>query len=110
MSHQPPPSVEDTPPAEPAWFSNECWVALAAGLFMGAVVLGISNFHEGSSLGLGLALVYVLSAAASTVLFLLCLPGSAELVGRARSARVHAWLVAQGLGVLASLQLLPALS
>jgi hypothetical protein len=82
--------------------SREGLIALAAGLFMGEVVAGIALHHAGSLLGLVLALTYVVSASASTVMFLLSWPG--RPAGQARSPSVYAWLGLQGVGALVSLQ------
>ena len=81
-------------------------IAFLNGLFIGLVVLGISAQHAGSVVGLGLALVYALSASASMVLFLL----SRQRLGRQGAvASAHAWVGWQCLGVLLTVYLWPLL-
>ena len=100
MNDQPRPDL----PAKtaPALLSKESLVALAAGLLMGQVVSGIAVHHDGSLLGLTLALVYVLAGSASLMMFLLSWPG--RPVARKSPGVLHAWLLVQGVGVLVSLQ------
>ncbi|MES2889412.1 MAG: hypothetical protein V4739_15570 [Pseudomonadota bacterium] len=83
--------------------SKESTVSLAGGVFMGLVVLGISTTHGGSLLGLTLAVVYVLAAAASLVLFML----SWSRPKAAARPSVHAWVGWQALGALMTLHMLP---
>ena len=81
--------------------SKQALVALVSGLMMGQVVAAISIHREGTLLGLVLAVVFVVSGAASLMLALLNWSG----LGRgARQAAVHGWLAALGGGLLLSLQ------
>lgn len=72
------------------------------GLLMGQVVMGLSAQHQGSLVGLGFALVFLLSGSASLVLWLL------ERHRRERvqqAPRVHRWLLMLSAGLLASIYL-----
>lgn len=70
------------------------------GLLLGRAVLAIAARHGGSTLGLVLALVFVLSSGASTTLVLA--HRHAERRPRTEPAPLRAWLLAQGAGLLAA--------
>lgn len=86
----------------PSPVSQPLWTSAFVGLLMGQVVMGLSVQHQGSLVGLGFALVFLLSGSASLVLWLL------ERHRRERSPRaptVHRWLLMLSMGLLASIYL-----
>ncbi|MEY4562256.1 MAG: hypothetical protein RLZZ618_1533 [Pseudomonadota bacterium] len=93
-------SPSPTPAATPL-VSKEAFIALMTGLVMGQLVSAIAIHHDGSMLGLVLALVFVLSGSASLML-LMCSWPSRD--GVARQGAVYGWLAALGGGLLMSLQ------
>lgn len=72
----------------------------ATGLLMGQMVMGIAAFHDGSIVGLALALVFVLSGGASLALFL----NHHHVTQRPRTepAPIQAWLLTLGAAMIAS--------
>lgn len=71
-----------------------------AGVLMGQVIMGLSLQHQGSLVGLGFALVFLLSGSASLVLWLL---DRCRLQRPVRRPDVHRWLLMLSIGLLASI-------
>ena len=82
--------------------STETMMSATAGAIMGQLVLGIASHHEGSWLGLVLAMVFVLAASTSTTMFL----ALRHVAARPRGVRppVQGWLLALGTAFLLSVQ------
>jgi threonine/homoserine/homoserine lactone efflux protein len=84
----------------PSPTSQPLLTSVFTGLLMGQVVMGLSAQHQGSLVGLGFALVFLLSGSASLVLWLL------ERHRRERVQRaptVHRWLLMLSAGLMASI-------
>jgi hypothetical protein len=81
--------------------SNKSLACLTSGLVMGQMVMGISAHHNGSIVGLALALVFVLSGGASIALFL----NHRHAVERPRTepAPIQAWLLTLGAAMILSI-------
>lgn len=89
------------PPVSTVLMSQKNAVCAASGLLMGQIVMGISAFHNGSIVGLTLALVFVLSGGASLALFLNHL--HVERRPRTEPAPIQAWLLTIGAAMIASI-------
>jgi len=87
--------------ATPFAVSPKTLACAATGLLMGQMVMGISAFHNGSIVGLTLALVFVLSGGASLALFL----NHRHVMQRPRTepAPIQAWLLTLGAAMIASI-------
>jgi len=89
-------------PSAPAVLMSQKSVACAGtGLLMGQIVMGIAAFHNGSIVGLTLALVFVLSGGASLALFLN--HRHVEARPRTEPAPIQAWLLTLGAALVASI-------
>ena len=80
--------------------SNKSLACTASGLVMGQMVMAISAHHNGSIVGLVLALVFVLSGGASVALFLN--HRHAEQRPRTEPAPIQAWLLTLGAALMLS--------
>jgi len=89
------------PPVSSVLMSQKSAICAGTGLLMGQIVMGISAFHNGSIVGLTLALVFVLSGGASLALFLNHL--HAERRPRTEPAPIQAWLLTLGAALIASI-------
>jgi hypothetical protein len=89
------------PPVSTVLMSQKNAACAGTGLLMGQIVMGISAFHNGSIVGLTLALVFVLAGGASLALFLSHL--HVERHARTVPAPVQAWLLTLGSAFIASI-------
>jgi threonine/homoserine/homoserine lactone efflux protein len=86
----------------PSPTSQPLLTSVFTGLLMGQVVMGLSAQHQGSLVGLGFALVFLLSGSASLVLWLL---ERHRREGVQRAPTVHRWLLMLSAGLLVSIYL-----
>jgi len=81
--------------------SSGMFICAVVGGVMGQLVMGISVHHDGSYLGLAIALVFVLSAGASVTLFLN--HRHVEQRPRTEPAPIQRWLLTLGTAMIASI-------
>ena len=87
--------------ASPFPVSPKSLACAATGLLMGQMVMGIAAFHNGSIIGLTLAMVFVLSGGASLAMFL----NHRHVTQRPRTepAPIQGWLLTLGAAMIASI-------
>lgn len=85
----------------PAFIAYQQLLCLATGGMLGLLVMGISQRHNGSALGLSYALVLVLSGAASLVFLLKHL--HIERQPRNKPAPTQSWLLLLSAGVMGAI-------
>jgi len=83
------------------YLSNGMLICAVVGGLMGQLVMGISVRHDGSILGLAIALVFVLSGGASLTLFLN--HRHVERRPRTEPAPIQRWLLTLGAAMIVSI-------
>jgi hypothetical protein len=95
---------DSTPRTRSRFVARDLYRAFASGLVLGGVAWWLGEVRRGSMEGFAMAVVFIVSASASFVLYTLGQAGSH--VSEDRLHEVHRWVAAIGVGILLASYLL----